>query len=1247
MFFRCFYAIVLTVTLEGLLHGQNPVQVENALPGTPGWQLSNPAVNREIEGFASLTSVNKGGSIAFSVSTKDSSFNIDIFRTGWYAGVGARLLTTIANLHGVLQTTPTQDPVTRLIECAWPSSYVLSVPASWVSGIYLARLTGNPSGKQSWIIFVVRDDSRSSDVTFENSVTTYQAYNFWPNGANGRSLYAWGNTSDDLPAWKVSFNRPYVLGRSYSVTTPGAASGVGAGEYLANLQPGPVQNYGIFNAGYEYNMVRWLEKNGYDVTYLTDIDVHENAALLANHRALLSVGHNEYWSMPMLQHVQNALANGLNLGFFSANSPYWQVRFEPASNGAADRTMVGYKYDAPWNDPLYNSNPQLSTVRWRDPHINFPEAAWVGAEYVGDPFEGDIVISNASHWLMDGAGLHNGDRLTGLLGYEVDAVVPGVSPANLQILASSPVGPFDNDYDNPPGLICNDQVCTSNVTWYSAGHAFVFDAGSMNWSWGLDDYNAPSMRPAFSSVAAQTLTRNVLAAFINPVTVVTASLPPGAIGASYTAFQLTASGGGQPYAWTATGLPSGINLSPSGVLSGTPASSGSSHIAFTVTDAASHTGSATLTLEIKAAQYTISGQIAASGTGLSGVTVALSGASTATTTTGSGGNYSFTALAPGTYTVTPSRAGYTFTPPSRTFTNISSSQTGNFTANAAATYTISGRITRSGNGFGGVTIALSGASTATTTTSSSGNYSFAGLASGTYTVTPSRGGYAFTPTSRTFSNISSSQTGNFTAAVAATYTISGVITRSGSGLSGVTVALSGASAATTTTGGTGHYSFASLGRGTYTVTPSLTGYTFSPASRTFSNISSSQTGNFTAAASTAAARAVSIDFTGSGAAMSASESAGVIAKTNWNNAAGNASGAALSLKDETGVSNGATVTWSSDNNWALPITDTAGNARMMRGYLDTGNQNPSSISVTGLPAFGAGYDVYVYTDGDNDGITVSGIYTIGGPGIASASVMATDAANVNFSGAFTQAVNSIGNYVKFSSIQASAFTITATPATASDGNLRAPVNGIQIVPSPVPATARTVSIKFVGSGAAMDASESAGVVAKTNWNNAVNNVSSAPLALKDEIGVSNGALVTWTSDNNWALPIADTAGNARMMRGYLDTGNQNPSSISVTGLPISPAGYDVYVYIDGDNDTSTVTGTYTIGGSGVTGASVQATDPGNVNFNGIFTQAIGSNGNYVKFSAIQATAFTITATPSTASTNVLRAPVNAIQIVPH
>jgi hypothetical protein len=115
-----------------------------------------------------------------------------------------------------------------------------------------------------------------------------------------------------------------------------------------------------------------------------------------------------------------------------------------------------------------------------------------------------------------------------------------------------------------------------------------------------------------------------------------------------------------------------------------------------------------------------------------------------------------------------------------------------------------------------------------------------------------------------------------------------------------------------------------------------------------------------------------------------------------------------------------------------------------------------------------------------------------------------------------------------------------------------------------------------------------------------------------------------------------------MMRGYIDTLNQTSTTVNVSGLPVSSTGYDIYVYTDGDNATATKTATYQLSGSGITTTSITATDPANTNFNGTFTQAINSAGNYVKFTSIQATAFTITAIPNTASNGILRAPFNGI-----
>jgi len=190
---------------------------------------------------------------------------------------------------------------------------------------------------------------------------------------------------------------------------------------------------------------------------------------------------------------------------------------------------------------------------------------------------------------------------------------------------------------------------------------------------------------------------------------------------------------------------------------------------------------------------------------------------------------------------------------------------------------------------------------------------------------------------------------------------------------------------------------------------------------------------------------ISIDFVGSGTAMGSSEAAGVVAKSNWNEATGASSSSPLGLADETGSATTATVSWKSDNVWSLPILDQPGNVRMMEGYLDTGSGNTTTVTVSGLPSNANGYSVYVYADGDNVSATRTGIYQISGTGITTTSISLTDPANTNFSGTFTQANNSNGNYVVFT-INSTGFTLSGIPSTASDGHQRAPLNGIQIVP---------------------------------------------------------------------------------------------------------------------------------------------------------------------------------------------------------
>lgn len=493
------YAICFLTFASPPAHGATAIiETENARPGDPGWVLTDPA-DHEIEGYASSTSVNRGDTIRLFVSTIDPSYTVDVYRMGWYGGAGARLVKGDIHLDGIRQAVPAPDPATGLIECDWDPSYDLVTdnpvdPADWVSGIYLAKLTGMSSGKQSYIIFVIRDDSRPSDLLFQSSVTTYQAYNSW----GGKSTYPSGSIGERW-AYKVSFNRPYAR-----AAHPLAASGVGAGDFLTATSIHRTSP--ISPAGWEYNMVRWLERQGYDVSYSTNIDTHTDRTWWKRHKAWLSVGHDEYWSREMRSHVEEARERGLGLGFFSSNTCYWQIRLEPSPvTGQPHRTMVAYKEAAATQDPYAldddPSNDELVTGQWRESPVNEAEESLIGVMYDAVPVDGDIIISDPSHWIFANVVLPEDAKLRGLLGYEVDRPFRD-SPKSLTILARSPYAVGDR----------RNHAAMTLYTWPSG--SVVFATGSMQWSWGLDDYNAPAVRSSRFNEAAQQITRNVLALLI-------------------------------------------------------------------------------------------------------------------------------------------------------------------------------------------------------------------------------------------------------------------------------------------------------------------------------------------------------------------------------------------------------------------------------------------------------------------------------------------------------------------------------------------------------------------------------------------------------------------------------------------------------------------------------------------------------------------------------------------------------------
>jgi hypothetical protein len=455
---------------------QNAIVLENQKNGTTDWQIAGTlATNNEIAGYGDASSVNKGQALNLKVSLAQAGkYNLDVYRLGYYGGTGGRLISSVTGLNGVTQAAPTIDPTTRLVEAKWNTSYALQTATDWTTGLYLAKLTDSTTRKQSYVEFVVRDDNRPAEIGFQEANNTAAAYNNY----GGYSSYAF-NSINNQPAYKVSFDRPL------SPTTQG---------FLA----------------WEYQAASWAEAQGYDISYYANTDVQTNPFQLYSQNAFLSVGHDEYWSLDMRNNIEKARDNGTNLAFFSANSAYWRVRYEPSATGQANRVLAIYKDD--WNlDPIAQLDNSEATTRFRSAQVNRPENALFGVMYVGQTSDVtggfDFVVSNAADPYYAGTGLQNGDKIPGLVGYEWDGVVNnGLTPNGLVILSSSPANP---DAGVGPGLPAGTPGNISNAVRYTAASgAKVFSSGSIQWVWGLNGSLTPNPR---QSPLAQRIATNVFA----------------------------------------------------------------------------------------------------------------------------------------------------------------------------------------------------------------------------------------------------------------------------------------------------------------------------------------------------------------------------------------------------------------------------------------------------------------------------------------------------------------------------------------------------------------------------------------------------------------------------------------------------------------------------------------------------------------------------------------------------------------
>lgn len=449
---------------------------ENAEHGTRDWMLSRPKVDASnrcpwIEGYCSRTSVAAGELLTFHVSTNPaSSFVVDVYRLGFYGGDGGRLVTTLGPFQGIAHPQPAVGEKRARI-CDWPVAASITIPDDWLSGVYVGKLTEQKNGIQSYVIFIVRDH-RKSDFLYQCSDNTWQAYNRWPSTFslydNGEHEWFWGG------GVQVSYRRPY--GKYRQILD--APLSTGSGEFFL----------------WEFPFVFWMESLGYDVSYISNIDTHRDAAGLLRGKGLLSVGHDEYWSIEMFNNVRDAIAKGVSVGFFSGNAVCGRIAFDESGH-TFERVGV---FGPPGGTAEFHL---MKTLAHERPYAN----ELVGAHSTGPVTGGaDWICTLPEHWIYDGTGMQSGDRIPGVIGWEWHG-----DPADIQGLEIVATGPTQSAPDTP-----NGGVYTATI-YPGPKQNVVFNAATCWWADGLSEppgYVRPKVytEPKGPDARLQRITRNVL-----------------------------------------------------------------------------------------------------------------------------------------------------------------------------------------------------------------------------------------------------------------------------------------------------------------------------------------------------------------------------------------------------------------------------------------------------------------------------------------------------------------------------------------------------------------------------------------------------------------------------------------------------------------------------------------------------------------------------------------------------------------
>lgn len=408
-----------------------------------------------VSGWFDRTSVTCGDRVGLHLSGHGKPITVELYRTGFYRGLGARLIWS-----GVTPPVPyrsnvnvSSDPA-HTVSTSWPATISIEITSAFPPGQYLARLSDD--GKATYAPLTIRDDQSTAPILAISSILTWQAYNHW----GGASLYRGTNGSAATRSRIVSFDRPY--------------DGDGSGQYL-------VHSYGV---------IRLAESLGLDLAYATDIDLNDNPEQVRRHISILFGGHSEYWTTRMRNAVELARATGVNIASLGANGGYWRTRLD--NNG---RSVVVWRDKS---DP-YLGNPAMRTNRWRDGVNSRPESLLFGAQYAGLGVKSDYKVLDANAWPFLGTRLVTNELIDGVVGKEVDSPDAGPGPA-VQFLTSALV------------RIKHKSVRVGMTYYTTSQRAGVIDASTDGWVCAILDSCNWGHIPAKSSQAVAAVTTEILKA---------------------------------------------------------------------------------------------------------------------------------------------------------------------------------------------------------------------------------------------------------------------------------------------------------------------------------------------------------------------------------------------------------------------------------------------------------------------------------------------------------------------------------------------------------------------------------------------------------------------------------------------------------------------------------------------------------------------------------------------------------------